>query len=102
VPDRPVAVGLARWGGRVTRPGDRERDVVVEWPPEGVPRVLVDGRKVNAKQRRRWLDLLAQKGVTRERVAAAIERGEQRVSLPGGMEFGAPLADDRGVIRGEA
>lgn len=70
----PTVIGLVRWAGRVTRPGDVERHVAVEWPRRnGTPRVLVDGRKVNAKQRRRWLAMLAEQGVTRERVRAAVK-----------------------------
>lgn len=79
---QPKVVGLVRWRGAVKRPGDRMFvPVMVEWPRDGsVPVVTVSSRKVNARQRRRWLDLLAQKGVTREAVTEAVEQGRERVS----------------------
>jgi hypothetical protein len=82
---QPKVAGLASWSGHVKRPQDRVYlPVRVEWPRgDGTPNVFVAGQKVNAKQRRRWLDLLAQKGVTAERVRDAIERGADRVSMEG-------------------
>lgn len=42
--------------------------------------VFEDGRKVNARKRRRWLAVLEFHGVTFERTVAALNEGRERVS----------------------
>lgn len=75
-------IGAAVWSGHVKREFDRlYQPVTVKWPRDmGEPEVIVAGRKVNARQRRRWVAMLAQNGVTRERVQDGIRSGAAGVS----------------------
>jgi hypothetical protein len=79
----PVRVGHVEWSAGVVleQGGGAIAYVRVVWPSDGgVPDVFVDGRKTNAKHRRRWLRRLEQAGVTRESVIAAETSGRTSVA----------------------